>query len=81
MRDGRGFVAQRSGQQSRHGIENEHGGQLTAAEDIISDGNFVGGEVGCHAFIYPFVAAANKNNLINFIIAPFYLLYLINSTL
>jgi|SRR6267154_3624464 len=40
---GRGFVAERAREKASDGIDDEGGGQFTATQDEIADGNFVGG--------------------------------------
>ena len=55
----RGFVAESAGEKAGDGINDEGGGKFAAAEDKIANGDFVGGEMFCDAFVHAFVAATN----------------------
>jgi len=65
----RGFISQRSGNKPRNRINNQHRRKLPAAQYIISDGNFFGGEVFGHPLIHSFVPPAQEHDTIQLCIA------------
>src|SRR6266436_7744640 len=56
----RGFVAECAGEKASDGVNDEGGGKLTATQDEIADGDFVGSEMFGDTFVHAFVAAADE---------------------
>src|SRR5271163_860031 len=57
----RGFVAQRTGDEASYGVDDEHGGQFSSAENVIADGDLLGSKVRRYAFIHTLVAATDEH--------------------
>ena len=58
---GRGFVAEGVGDVARDGIDEDHGGEFAAGEDVIADGDFEVDAVFDEALVDAFVAATDDD--------------------
>jgi hypothetical protein len=59
-----GFISQSAREKADNGIEHEHGGEFAAAQNIIPDRDFLGGEVFGDALVDSFVTATNEDNAV-----------------
>ena len=60
----RGFIPEGSREETRDGIQDNRRREFTAAQDIVADGNFVGGQVYGHSFVHSFIASTNQDDAI-----------------
>ena len=58
----RRFISQRAGNQTRHGINNEHRWKLSATQHEVPDGDFFRSQMLGHALINAFIPSANKKD-------------------
>ena len=58
-----GGVAQNIGQETRDGVDQDQRGKFAACQHVIANGDFICDKMLADAFIDPFVAAAEQNNV------------------
>ena len=55
------LVAQRPGQQPDHRVDDDHGGQLAAVEDVVANGDLLGLQADPDAFVEALVSAGDQD--------------------
>lgn len=52
-----------TGEEANDAVGHCEGGEFSSGKDEVTDGEYVGGDLGCDALIYAFVMSADENEM------------------